>query len=136
MTTGTQLRLKGLESASRHYEADLRLAQVLAEQAGREGRILSTDDIRWLFHALKGRELEIGNALPKIFADTDKWQVYGRVKSTRKAAHGRYINTYQLKAVTHDPKPQHEVGISNGQRFCKACLAETEKCTCHKSTTP
>lgn len=63
MTTGTQLKLAGIEKAASHYEADLRRAQNIAEVIATGGRIVTADDVREVFQEGYGRPLEIENAL-------------------------------------------------------------------------
>lgn len=130
MTTGTQLKLDGLEKAASRHEADLRRAQYIAELLAGLGRIVTADDVRDLFFEKYQRPLAIGNAMGSLFASKKKWECCGRVKSKRDSSHARYVSQWRLreayKPATHAP----EIGVENGVRFCKTCGKETEACQC------
>lgn len=136
MTTGTQLKLAGLEKSASHHEADLRLAQGIAEFIAFFQPPITADDVREAFQIREGRELKIGNAMGKLFANKKRWECVGRVKSKRPSSHTRYVSQWRLREA-YRPTPQApEVGIENGVRFCLTCNQETEKCTCPSITHP
>lgn len=130
MTTGTQLKLAGLEKAASHHEADLRRAQYIAEVIATGGRVVTADDVREAFQIHQQRELLIGNALGKVFGNKRKWECVGRVRSKRPSSHARYVSQWRLREA-YRPKPvAPEIGIENGVRFCRECGKETEVCQC------
>lgn len=130
MTTGTQMKLEGLERAASRHSVDLRRAQQIAELMAGMGRIVTADDVRELFEVQHGRALEIGNAMGSLFTNKKKWEYVGRVRSKRASSHTRYVSQWQLKQAYRPASQPFEVGIDNGVRFCLACNQETEKCTC------
>src|SRR5882724_10935519 len=128
MTTGTQMKLQGLERAPSHHSVDLRRAQQIAELIAGLGKPITSDDVRHAFEVHQGRPLEIGNAIGKVFASKKKWECVGRVQSKRESSHARYLSQWQLKQA-YRPKPEpFTVGVENGVRFCLTCNQETEKC--------
>ena len=131
MTTGTQLKLEGLERAASRHAVDLRRAQQIAELMAGLGRIITADDVRDLFFEHHHRPLDIGNAMGSLFP-RKKWECVGRVKSKRPSSHTRFVSQWQLR-VAYRPKPEpFTVGVENGVRFCLTCNQETEACTCPK----
>lgn len=134
MTTGTQLRLQGLERASSKHAVDLRRAQQIAEFIAGFQSVITADDVREAFAVHQGRPLEIGNAIGRLFLDKKKWECVGRVRSKRNSSHARYVSRWQLKQP-YRPAPQpFEVGIADGVRFCMSCNLEMEKCICANPT--
>lgn len=130
MTSGTQMKLEGLERASSHHAVDLRRAQQIAELIAGLGKPITADEVREAFKVHQGRELQIGNAIGSLFTNKKKWEYVGRVRSKRPSSHTRYLSQWQLKQA-YRPAPQpFEVGIENGVRFCLTCNQETEKCSC------
>ena len=93
--TGEQLKMEGLEAATKKHAIDLAKAQALAELWGMGGRVVTSDDIYELFLAHEGRELKIGNCAGALFR-TGKWEYVGRKKSVRPSAHARYISCWKL----------------------------------------
>jgi hypothetical protein len=95
---GEQLKLQGLEKAASHYPAELKRAQLLAEVLiilQPDG--ITTDDVREGYLTKYERELQIGCAMGKVFADTKKWEAVGWKKSTRPQAHARRLNVYKRR---------------------------------------
>ena len=95
---GEQLKFSGLERAAKHYAADLRRAQDVAEILiimHPEG--ITTDDVREGFLTRYEKPLAIGNAVGSIFADKTKWEGVNRVKSTRACARARWITVWRKK---------------------------------------
>lgn len=133
MSTGTQLKLQGIESAASHHKVDLLRAQQIAEFiAGFQGTI-TADDVREAFKVHQGRELNIGNAMGSLFP-RKKWVCVGRVKSKRPSSRCRWLPQWQLRTA-YKPAPEpFTVGVENGVRFCLTCNQETEKCTCQSSS--
>ena len=132
MTTGTQMKLEGLERAASHHSVDLRRAQYIAEIIAGFGKPITADDVREAFEVHQGRPLEIGNAIGGLFKSKKKWQYYGRIQSKRPGSHARYVSQWQLRE-SYRPKPEpFTVGVENGVRFCLTCSKETEACTCSK----
>lgn len=95
MTTGEQLRDRGLDAAASRYKEDLAKAQRIAELWALGGRVVNSDEVRELFLAAEGRELSIGSAMGALFR-LGTWEYAGRVKSKRKSAHARWINCWRL----------------------------------------
>jgi hypothetical protein len=132
VTTGTQLKLEGLEKAASRHAVDLRRAQQIAELIAGFGKPITSDDVRWAFYEHQGRDLKIGNAIGSLFANKKKWEWVGRVKSARVSSHARYVSQWRLRDA-YKPKPEpFTVGVENGVRFCLTCNQETEACTCPK----
>lgn len=130
--TGTQLKIKGMESAAHKYEADLTRAQLIAEMLGMGETLVNVDDVRKAFLEHYNRPLKIGNAAGSIFSDG--WECVGFVRSTRPEARSRMIRTWKRKDVYHAAPAPFEVGIENGERFCLKCSQVTEECKCPLAT--
>lgn len=131
MTTGTQLKLEGLDRAIKKHGPDMMRAQLVAEMLGMGGELVTADDVRAEFLKHYQRPLKVGNALGRLFL-TRKWELAGFIRSKRPESHSRMIRTWRLKQH-YQKKPQpFEVGLENGVRFCLTCNQETEACTCPK----
>lgn len=130
MTTGTQLKLQGIEKAASHHEVDLRHAQQIAEFIAGFQSPITADDVREAFKIHQGRELNIGNAMGKLFANKKKWESVGMAKSKRPSSRTRYLAQWRLREAYKPAPHAPEVGTENGVRFCRECGKETEACSC------
>lgn len=93
LTHGEQLKLDGMLRATKKHKDDLERAQAIAKELSTGGRYVTSDDVRPAFSARYGYPLEIDNAIGSLFVG-EGWTFVGRVKSTRKEAHSRYIGQW------------------------------------------
>ena len=91
MSTGTQLKLRGLAQAESKHKEALALARFVAELLGADGREVSADSV---FRYINPKAL--GNAAGQIFRD-GPWQAVGFKESTRLERRAGLQRTWRLK---------------------------------------
>jgi hypothetical protein len=129
VTTGTQLKLEGLDRAVKKHGPDMARAQLVAQMLGMDGSLVTADNVREAFSKHYQRPLKVGNALGRLFLD-GKWDLMGFIRSKRPESHSRTIRTWRLKQHYQKRPEPFTVGVENGVRFCLKCNQDTEKCTC------
>lgn len=100
--TGEQLKLIGMHQAADARYFVLSAAQGVALGLARDGKTITSDDVRTFMCANGWNEKDLaqalGNAAGSIFKG-DSWECVGFSKSQRPSAHARVIRMWRLRNV-------------------------------------